>query len=118
MIALAHSALPVFLAIVPSPRVTPTVPVTQPVWISRRIPDPSRVHDQCAKRVPRGTPIIEAELLRSGTVGDVRITRSTGCAPADKLLRDAVKTWKFKPATQEGKPIDTWLTMTISDFLW
>lgn len=114
----ADLAVLALLALSPATRITPTPKITHPVWISRPLPDPTRVHDGCGKRVPGGTPIVEVQLRSNGTVGDVRITRSTGCPAADKLLEDTLRTWKFKPASQSGKAVDTWLTMTINHFWW
>jgi protein TonB len=82
------------------------------------LPDPVKVHNRCARLVPKGPPVVEARLLGDGTVGDVRITRTSGCAAADKLLVEAMRSWKFKPALQAGKPVDIWLTMVVNHYWW
>ena len=105
-------------AVPSAPRATLTPGISAPVWISHTLPDPTRVHDRCAKRVPIGNPVAEAQLRSNGTVGDVRIIRSTGCPAADKLLQDTLKTWTFKPALESGKAVDTSLTITINHFWW
>lgn len=107
-----------FVATLAQPRPTLTPEITKPVWTSNPLPDPTRVHDLCAKSVYKGAPLVEARLLSSGTVAEVRVTRSCGCRAADKLLEDTVKTWKFKPASQAGKPIATWFTMVINHYWW
>src|SRR6266496_6593138 len=75
-----------------------------PVWIARPVPDPSELRDACPTSSP-GTPVVEAQLLSAGSVGDVKVVRSSGCKAADRLFVARMKRWKFKPAEEKGKPV-------------
>ena len=120
MISVAAVALAatVIGGLMSDPHPTRTPHVKEPVWIARDLPDPTRVRNRCPKNVPAAVPIVEAHLLSNGTVGEVRMTRSSGCLAADRLLQRAMKKWKFKPALQEGKPVSLWLTMSVTHYWW
>ena len=111
--ALACSLLT--LALGANPTAVPTHPPRkQPVWVSRPFPEPAEVRKACPNALP-GTPVFEAHLMTDGTVGEFKMTRSSGCEGADRLLAQAVRRWKFRPMYEDGKPIAVWLTMTVTD---
>ena len=98
------------------PRPSPTPQITKPTWVSTPMPDSSPLREQCSKHKLSGVVAFEAHMLADATLGEVRIVRSSGCPDADKLIIDTVKQWTFRPALQDGKPISTWLTMSINHF--
>jgi TonB family protein len=58
-----------------------------------------------------GTVMIQARVLEDGTVGETRIVKSI---PAlDGAAIAAVRQWRFKPATSEGKPVAVWVAVPI-----
>ena len=93
----------------PTPAAHKTKP---PVWIARPLPDSEQLRKVCTKG--QGTPIIEAQLLANGSVGEVKVTRTGGCQAGDQLVVDHIKRWTFKPARENGKPVAVWLTLTVS----
>ena len=95
----------------PTPTARPKI--TQPQWLERPLPDPAEVRKRC-KSLPLASPAFETMLGANGVVGKVEFKRGTGCPAADTLLEESVKRWKFKPALQDGKPVDTWVTMVIN----
>jgi protein TonB len=49
-----------------------------------------------------------------GTLHDPKVTRSSGSREFDDDAIDAVKQWRFKSATREGKPISAHISLEIS----
>jgi len=48
------------------------------------------------------------EVDAEGKVVDTRVERSSGHAPLDDVTRAAMASCRFKPATQDGKPVPSW----------
>lgn len=94
------------------PASTPTPTLVAVQWTSQPAPDPSPVRDKCRDEALNSTVAFEAHLLSSGTVGEIRVLRGSGCAAGDSVLVETVRKWTFKPARQEGAPVSVWLTMT------
>lgn len=106
-------------------------PLTQP-------PDPARAPDPKTRRVGgeikapvaveriepvypedyrrlrvSGIVIIECKISETGEVSDVRLLKSV--APdLDTSAMDAVRKWKFEPATQNGVPVPVFFNLTIN----
>ena len=53
----------------------------------------------------QGKFVLAIEVLKDGSVGRVQIMQSTGHQHLDKTTEDAVKSWHFQPAMQDGKPV-------------
>jgi TonB family protein len=74
---------------------TPPMPVYKP--------EPPYTKEAQAAKV-QGTVLLSVTVATDGTVSDVKVTR-----PLDKGLDEsavkAVKSWKFLPATKDGKPV-------------
>jgi TonB family protein len=62
----------------------------------------------------QGVVIVEAVIDREGNVVRAKVLRSPGAHFGfDQAAIDAVKQWKFKPGTQNGKPVDVIFTLTV-----
>jgi TonB family protein len=59
-----------------------------------------------------GTPILRARISEKGDVVDVEVVRSVGRS-VDKYYVDALRQWKYKPGTLDGKPVATDMTVTM-----
>lgn len=59
-----------------------------------------------------GTVIAEVLIDAQGNVAEARILRSV--ALLDQPALDAVKQWKYQPTTLNGKPVQTWATVSVS----
>ena len=60
-----------------------------------------------------GIVILETQIDEQGNVQEARILR--GLHPElDQMALEAIRTWKFKPATLEGKPVRVYYTMTMN----
>ena len=53
----------------------------------------------------QGKLSIAIEVLTNGSVGRTKIMKSTGYRLLDQTAEKAIKTWKFHPATKDGKAI-------------
>lgn len=65
-----------------------------------------------AKRIT-GLVTLEVSVDEKGTVADVRVVKPLQ-ADLDQAAIDAMRQWKFEPATRDGKPVATKLQMTFS----
>ena len=56
----------------------------------------------------QGTVVLRVLVKSDGTAGTIEIKSSSGFPRLDQAAIDAVKTWRFNPATNDGKPVDEW----------
>jgi protein TonB len=59
-----------------------------------------------------GVVILEAVITASGEVDDVRILKSEG-AVLDRAASDAVRRWRYRAATLNGRAVSVYLTVTV-----
>jgi protein TonB len=60
-----------------------------------------------------GTVILRVLVTAEGTAGAVEIKSSSGHPLLDESARKTVLTWRFKPATVDGKPVAEWYQVPI-----
>jgi protein TonB len=60
-----------------------------------------------------GIVLVAAEILQDGSVGNMKIRKSSGYAILDHSAVEAVKPWKFEPAKKSGKPFVVWVELPI-----
>jgi TonB family protein len=65
------------------------------------------------RRKVSGTVEASAVILADGTVGDVTITRSLDLDADEEAIR-AVKQWRFRPATLDGKPVGVAVSIELT----
>lgn len=58
-----------------------------------------------------GVVTLTVEVLTDGSVGQVRLAKSSGYAELDKAALGASKDWRFRPATEDGKPVTSWVNV-------
>ncbi len=61
----------------------------------------------------QGTVVLEVTVKADGKIADVKVVRSLELS-LDQSAVDAVRQWKFDPATVEGKPIPIRLNVEVS----
>lgn len=111
----APSATPSATSTAP-PAAAPPSPPRTPVSISasyaatNRRPEYPRLSRQLEEQ---GTVVLRVLVRADGTAGAVEIRTSSGFALLDQSARSAVQTWRFNPATQDGKPVDEWFLIPI-----
>ena len=57
--------------------------------------------------------ILEAVVLTSGRVGDIRVVRSGGGYGFDEEAIAALKQWEFRPAVHQGRPVPVYMMLTV-----
>jgi len=60
-----------------------------------------------------GIVILSVEIFADGTVGSLKIKKSSGYTVLDKSAIEAVKTWKFEPGRKIGKPTIMWVDVPV-----
>lgn len=101
----------------PEPEVEPS---SQP-WrldasMTRPVPlDTPRAHyTETARRAGiQGVVIIEAVIDEKGRVEDTRVLKSLPMGLDGKAV-EAVRSWRFKPATRDGKPVKVFYVLVVS----
>lgn len=67
----------------------------------------SRVNEE------EGRVVLRVLVKADGTAGEVEILASSGYRLLDESARTTVQTWRFKPATIDGKPVAEWYQVPI-----
>ena len=80
--------------------------------IAKSTPDPVYPKEALAKKLI-GTTALWATIGRDGRVSDVEVKKSFEPS-LDEAAVDAVRKWKFKPATLDGKPVEVRITIEIN----
>lgn len=84
--------------------------MTPPKVISRVEP----VYPEVAKKSGiSGVVILELTIKEDGSVSDVRVLKPLPLG-LDQAAVDAVRQWRFEPATKEGKPVEVAFNITIN----
>ena len=60
-----------------------------------------------------GVVLLSAEIFPDGQVARLRVKSSSGYAVLDRSALDAVKTWKFEPGRQMGRPVSMWVDVPV-----
>lgn len=84
------------------------VGVVAPVTIKRVNPDYSKLSDVRAA----GVPVVQVAISAKGDATDVRVLRAVH-PRVDAAVVEAVRQWKFQPATRNGRPIPTYMTLSV-----
>lgn len=67
-----------------------------------------------SKRIgEQGTVILRVLVKSDGSAGAVEVKISSNYPRLDQAALEAVKYWRFVPATSDGKPIDEWYQVPI-----
>jgi periplasmic protein TonB len=56
----------------------------------------------------QGEVRLDVHVGADGRVLDVRLSRSSGSPVLDRSAMDAVRSWRFEPATEDGKSVAEW----------
>ena len=82
--------------------------VTEPVELSHQMPD-----WRSLEHLRPGVAMFEAVVSAEGVVTSVRVLRSQS-RQLDALLMQAIRQWRYKPATYKGQPVSVYLTITVN----
>jgi protein TonB len=75
--------------------------------------DPPRYPDAARAARLQGIVILEIVIDRTGEVADTRVLKGLPMG-LDAAAVEAVRTWKFRPATLHGKPVAVYFTVPVS----
>jgi protein TonB len=62
----------------------------------------------------QGKVMLRVQVLADGTAGTVQIRQTSGFPMLDEAAESAVRTWRFNPATSDGKPVAEWYLVPIT----
>ena len=105
----------------PAPVVEPQRPtepvpeaVTPPQADASQLNNPAPAYPQISRRLKEeGIVLLEILVKADGTLGDLRLKKTSGYSRLDEAAQRAVKTWRFVPAKRAGEPIDYWYELPI-----
>jgi protein TonB len=72
-----------------------------------------RYPDAARREGVEGEVLLRFEVLATGHVGAVAVSRSTGRDDLDRAAVDAVKTWLFEPARRGKEAVTVWVTLPV-----
>ncbi|WP_235425749.1 energy transducer TonB [Cellvibrio mixtus] len=101
---------PVEQPIQPAKEAEPTpAPVLPPNADASQLNNPAPAYPNLSRRLgEKGTVVLEILVKANGTVGEVKMKSSSGYKRLDDAAINAIKKWKFIPASQAGIAIDYW----------
>ena len=83
---------------------------SQPEEVDRVVP---RYPAEARRAGVAGAVVIRGIVRRDGTIDEVEIIKDLPQGLGD-AARDAVRRWRFRPATYRGEPIDVYYTVTVN----
>ncbi|MDT8899761.1 TonB family protein [Anaeroselena agilis] len=101
----------------PAPKGAPGVSKGAPVKSARRLavvysPAPEYPADARSQRW-EGTVRVDVLIDENGLVQDVQLAASSGSSSLDRAALDCLRTWRFRPAYQDGRPIAVRATVPV-----
>jgi periplasmic protein TonB len=76
--------------------------------------NPAPIYPAVSRRLrEEGVVLLEVLVLANGTVGELRVKRSSGHSRLDETAIRAVKNWHFVAATRANEAIDFWYELPI-----
>jgi protein TonB len=105
----------------PSPPPAPPAPAPPPVRTGVSIPasyaasNRKPVQPAMSLRYgEQGTVMLRVQVMADGSAGTVQVQQSSNFPMLDEAAQSAVKTWRFNPATVDGKPVTEWFRVPIT----
>lgn len=84
-------------------------PVTPPREDANLVNNPRPAYPSMSRRLrEQGTVVLEVLILANGSVGDVKISQSSGFKRLDDTAVKAVRKWRYAPARRGDEAIDYW----------
>lgn len=76
--------------------------------------NPKPTYPRLSKRMgEQGEVRLRVLVAVDGRVASVQLSRSSGYDRLDEAALESVKHWRFKPATQGGEPLETWVEIPV-----
>ncbi len=103
-------------AAIPTPSAPPPAPAKTGVSIPAAYAAGNRkpIHPALSRRYgEQGAVMLRVFVNADGTAGKIEIKTSSGYPLLDEAAREAVQTWRFLPASVDGKPVGEWYQVPI-----
>lgn len=101
-------------AAAPAPATAPVAANTEPDYKASYLNNPPPAYPLAARRMGmQGRVLLHVEVLASGASGQVAVQQSSGYAMLDNAALQAVRSWRFQPATQAGRAVDKWFMIPV-----
>ncbi|HEX4879821.1 MAG TPA: energy transducer TonB [Limnobacter sp.] len=113
----APAAPPAPVAPVQQARPAPEAPapVTPPRTDAAHLNNPAPQYPALSRRLgEQGRVLLDVYILPDGSVGEIKLNKSSGFDRLDNAALQAVKTWKYVPAKRGDKPIPYWYVQPVS----
>lgn len=89
-------------------------PVTPPRSDAVHLNNPKPVYPAVSRRLKEeGTVVLEVFIQVDGSVGDLRVKRSSGFTRLDEAALAAVRRWKYVPARRGNDPVALWYAQSL-----
>lgn len=90
-------------------------PVTPPRTDAAHLNNPAPQYPALSRRLgEQGRVTLDVYILPDGSVGQIKLNKSSGFPRLDNAALQAVKTWKYVPAKRGDKPIAFWYVQPVS----
>lgn len=98
----------------PSPEPEGPIQVGGDVQAPVKLHYPQPQYTEIARKARlQGVVIVQAIIDKSGNVTNVKLLKGLGMG-LDQAAIDAIKKWKFEPATLHGKPVSVYYNLTVN----
>lgn len=88
--------------------------VTPPRSDAAHLNNPKPVYPAVSRRLKEeGTVVLEVFIQSDGTVGDLRVKRSSGFSRLDEAALAAVRRWKYLPARRGSEALALWHSQSL-----
>lgn len=89
-------------------------PVLPPRADAGQISNPAPAYPSLSRRLrEEGLVVLEILIRADGSVGEIKLKASSGFKRLDEAAINAVKRWRYQPATQGGIAIDFWYEQPV-----
>ncbi|BET26811.1 outer membrane transport energization protein TonB [Limnobacter thiooxidans] len=90
-------------------------PVTPPRTDAAHLNNPAPQYPPLSRRLgEQGRVMLDVYILPDGSVGEIKLNRTSGFPRLDNAALQAVKSWKYVPAKRGDKPIPYWYVQPVS----
>ena len=74
---------------------------------------PPHYPESARRRGIEGTALLKMRITAQGTVEDVQVERSAGHPDLDQSAVEAVRRWRFEPASRGGEAVAVWVVIPV-----
>lgn len=98
-----------------APAAMTPAPITPPRTDAAHLNNPAPQYPALSRRLgEQGRVMLDVYILTDGSVGEIKLNRSSGFPRLDNAALQAVKTWKYVPAKRGDTAIPFWYVQPVS----